>query len=542
MRGTIARREDSEGERRARRLDERLDALRSAAGLGGSVADPAAVAGALAVVDRAGARRGHGLEHTVVALAGATGSGKSSLFNALSGAELSTAGVLRPTTSKATASIWGSDASPLLNWLEVPTRHAITPADGADPLDGLVLLDLPDHDSTAVAHRIEVDRLVELVDLVVWVLDPQKYADAAVHRRYLAPLAAHDDVLLVVLNQIDRLTGPERAACLGDLRRLLAADGLTEVRVLPTSARTWEGVDDLRLVLADRVSRRVAALDRLAADVDRAAAALGAGCDGAAGVVAVPAPDRTALVDALASAAGVDTVVAAVAGSYRGQAAGRTGWPVTRWLLKLRPDPLRRLHLGTGQPSTARTSLPTATPVQAARVAIAVRTVVDRLGAELPAEWGSALRADAAERSARVPDRLDAAVAGTDVSFGRRPHWWSVVGVVQQLLFVVAVVGGLWLALLAGLSYLQLHLFSTPDLGRLPLPTALLAAGLGLGILVAAVAAQVAAVGARRRAARVRRRLHNAVAEVADTEVLDPVQALARQHHDFCAAVTAARG
>ena len=39
------------------------------------------------------------------------------------------------------------------------------------------------------SHHLEVDRLVELADLMVWVLDPQKYADAAVHDRYLAPLA-----------------------------------------------------------------------------------------------------------------------------------------------------------------------------------------------------------------------------------------------------------------------------------------------------------------------------------------------------------------
>ena len=73
-------------------------------------------------------------------------------------------------------------------------------------LDGLVLLDLPDHDSTEVEHHLEVDRLVELADLLVWVLDPQKYADAAIHERYLRRWPAHEAVTLVVLNQIDTLT------------------------------------------------------------------------------------------------------------------------------------------------------------------------------------------------------------------------------------------------------------------------------------------------------------------------------------------------
>ena len=46
--------------------------------------------------------------HTIVALAGATGSGKSSLFNALTDMELAGTGVRRPTTSWALACAWGS--------------------------------------------------------------------------------------------------------------------------------------------------------------------------------------------------------------------------------------------------------------------------------------------------------------------------------------------------------------------------------------------------------------------------------------------------
>ena len=57
-------------------------------------------------------------------------------------------------------------------------------------LRGLVLLDLPDFDSVEARHRLEVDRLLRLVDLVVWVLDPQKYADRVVHQQYLAAVPA----------------------------------------------------------------------------------------------------------------------------------------------------------------------------------------------------------------------------------------------------------------------------------------------------------------------------------------------------------------
>ena len=82
----------------------------------------------------------------------------------------------------------GSGLPALLDWLEVPTRHrtsresALDAAEQAD-LHGLVLLDLPDHDSTHVSHRLEVDRLVGLVDVLVLVVHPQKYADDALHQR-----------------------------------------------------------------------------------------------------------------------------------------------------------------------------------------------------------------------------------------------------------------------------------------------------------------------------------------------------------------------
>src|SRR5207302_10804111 len=117
---------------------------------------------------------------------------------------------------------------------------------------GLVLLDLPDHDSAASGHREQVERLLRLVDVVVWVLDPEKYADAALHERYLRPLAGHADVMLLVLNQVDRLPGDSADLVLDDLRRLLDEDGLAVGEhgeagavVLAASALTGHGVPDL---------------------------------------------------------------------------------------------------------------------------------------------------------------------------------------------------------------------------------------------------------------------------------------------------------
>src|SRR5690606_40270842 len=82
-------------------LDSRLDALVEAASLGEGRVAAEAVAAARAVAERAGVRRRLSVEHTVVALAGATGSGKSSLFNVIAGEGLAAVGVTRPTTATA---------------------------------------------------------------------------------------------------------------------------------------------------------------------------------------------------------------------------------------------------------------------------------------------------------------------------------------------------------------------------------------------------------------------------------------------------------
>lgn len=209
------------GAREASRLHIRLEALNDARELAGGVLPDEALDEVLGVLERASSRRSLSSDHTVVGFFGATGSGKSSLFNAVHGEEIATAAARRLTTSEPLASVWGADGSePLLDWLGVGKRHHAAAVPGfADETTGLILLDLPDFDSTKAANREIVQRMVGMVDVLVWVLDPQKYADAAVHNDFITPLATHGAVTLVVLNQIDRLPPPGRGAGSGVAQR-----------------------------------------------------------------------------------------------------------------------------------------------------------------------------------------------------------------------------------------------------------------------------------------------------------------------------------
>ncbi|MDN5798216.1 MAG: 50S ribosome-binding GTPase [Intrasporangium sp.] len=512
--------------------------------------DPDAANVARRVIDKVQERTTIAGDHTVVALAGATGSGKSSLFNAIVGAGVARVGARRPTTSKPTAAIFGSsEASELLDWLKVDARHVVAgvaqppvEANGAASLDGLVLLDLPDFDSRVHEHRREAERVLELVDVFVWVTDPQKYADARLHDDFVRLQAAHEAVTLVVLNQCDLLEGEDVSACVLDLKRLLAADGVPSVGVVTTSARTGAGVDVLRQRLAGAVAGHAASRQRLAADVNASATRLRADVSDSEADVARLV--RTDLDDALARAGGVPIVLDAVARDYRREAFAHTGWIFTRWTRGFAADPLRRLRLDRAgrRPSIpiaiqgsdvravlGRSSIPAPSVSTASAVEVATRSFVREAAAGLPYRWEQALDAAAAGGGGALADSLDQAIVATPLR-ARRPVWWHVVNVVQWLLGLSAVAGLLWLVVLFVLGFLQLPQPATPTVGVVPVPALLLVLGLLGGIGLGVLSRWWAKVGSRRRRSVIGKRLHEAVAAVTDARVIAPVGEVLERH------------
>ncbi|MGQ0849347.1 MAG: GTPase [Actinomycetota bacterium] len=198
-----------------------------------SLVTPAVTAEVRAIGERVRRRRAFDGLGGLVGLAGGTGSGKSSLLNALAGEEVSPAGAQRPTTSRAVAWVPESLIGPLENWW---ARLPIETVLGPSGTSRLVVIDLPDLDSVEGGHREAMIELVSDLDLVVWVLDPEKYRDRVLHDHFLRPLILHSPRFLFALNQIDRLSDGDLSLVRTDLVRVLNEDGYSDPWVLTVAA------------------------------------------------------------------------------------------------------------------------------------------------------------------------------------------------------------------------------------------------------------------------------------------------------------------
>ncbi|MFD8562094.1 GTP-binding protein [Streptosporangium canum] len=535
-------------------LGSRLAALARVVELGPGRVDPKLLAESGQLLLRAGDRLKLSSDHTVVALAGGTGSGKSTLFNSVSGLELSPTGVRRPTTARTHACVWGLDgAGPLLDWLQIQWRHRFARASALDKgesqLHGLILLDLPDHDSIRALTDTEADRLIQIADLVVWVLDPQKYADASTHRRYVTELAGHDAVTIFVLNQVDRLDPEELAECVADLEDLLRREGVEKPVIVTTSAITGKGVDGLRAVLAETVVRRRAAVQRLEADLDRLMLRLAKimPADGIpAASAAIDDARRIGLTDALCDAVGVPAVGEAMENVYGVRSMEWVGWPYTRWAAKLRPDPLNSLRLGDLR-GEIRGLTGGSVSAQPAEVDNAVQALADGLTSGMHEAWRNGIRDAARSRSAQLPQVLSEELSEVAPRLDRVPGWWRLLLIWQYLLVLLFVAGLAWFGTalaygVFGAGQLPAGLAVFGEAASLPWVGLMTLSVLGLGLLTAVASRNFVTLGAGSERDRLEREMRRRVGGVAGSMVIEPVERELARYNEFYSAMRSMQG
>ncbi|MBN2033584.1 MAG: GTPase domain-containing protein [Deltaproteobacteria bacterium] len=161
-----------------------------------------------------------------VVLLGGTGTGKSTLFNALCGRHLSETGVERPKTGGPI--LYAHESCELQKNILFPEMEITTrPASDADssPTSGLsgrlivlehnrkefshlILADTPDLDSVDLANRAVAENLYNLSDAVIFVASQEKYADE-VPSLFLQRVLKEERLCYFILNKAQDLSTKE---------------------------------------------------------------------------------------------------------------------------------------------------------------------------------------------------------------------------------------------------------------------------------------------------------------------------------------------
>ncbi len=251
----------------------------------------------------------------LVVLGGSTGSGKSTLTNALCGAEVTVPGVLRPTTRLPVLAChpddvaWFTGADLLGDLPRVTGPGDDTGGAGlrvtsvATLPPGLALLDSPDIDSVEIANHDLAALLLGAADLWLFVTTAVRYADA-VPWEYLRRARDRSVAVAVVVNRVP--AGAE--AEVGDhLRSMLDQRGLDDAELLtvaegelgPGSPGDGPGVAQVRAWL-DGLAGSAERRDEV---VRRTVAGLVASIPKRVATVSAALTGQAAAADALAAAA-----------------------------------------------------------------------------------------------------------------------------------------------------------------------------------------------------------------------------------------------
>jgi hypothetical protein len=135
----------------------------------------------------------------VVMLMGGTGVGKSTLLNALAGGTIAAASFTRPTTRDPVV-YYHESVRP--DRLDPALRHCRLVPHDRPALQQKILVDTPDVDSTVLANREKLLRLLPVADMVLYVGSQEKYHDSLVFDLFLQQRKRR--AFAFVLNKWDR--------------------------------------------------------------------------------------------------------------------------------------------------------------------------------------------------------------------------------------------------------------------------------------------------------------------------------------------------
>lgn len=172
----------------------------------------------------------------VVAFFGGTGVGKSTLLNRLAGEQIARTGVERPTSREVSVYLHES-----MRIRQLPERFPLDRVRTAFHRDEkrrqVLWIDMPDIDSTEVSNRDLVIDWLPHIDVLVYVVSPERYRDDKGWR--MLRQHCRDHAWLFVMNQWD-LGSPVQ---IDDFAKLLHLGGFADPLILRTDCRSADAPD-----------------------------------------------------------------------------------------------------------------------------------------------------------------------------------------------------------------------------------------------------------------------------------------------------------
>lgn len=169
----------------------------------------------------------------VAGLFGGTGVGKSTLLNRLAGEPVARASAERPTSRDITVYVHRSQMVDRLP-AAFPMQHMRTALHNNDRYRHVMFIDMPDFDSVESANRELVDIWLPHLDVVLYVVSPERYRDDQGWRLLLQHAPEH--AWLFVMNHWDRAEPVQ----LEDFRQQLGAAGMTQPLIFRSDSSAGE--------------------------------------------------------------------------------------------------------------------------------------------------------------------------------------------------------------------------------------------------------------------------------------------------------------
>ncbi|MDY6854008.1 MAG: GTPase [Thermodesulfobacteriota bacterium] len=167
-----------------------------------------------------------------IGLLGGTGVGKSTIINALAGKTISVVSHKRPYTDKVVVyrhheaeTGFSKDYS----FLSPPAVHDVK------EIQHIIICDLPDYDSLIRTHQQMVVEFAVELDLLVWVVSPEKYADRSMSE-LMKLLKKSKNNFSFALNKRDELGENDLARIIGSFTLLLQQFSVDNPRIFSISA------------------------------------------------------------------------------------------------------------------------------------------------------------------------------------------------------------------------------------------------------------------------------------------------------------------